>query len=114
MELDYTICYCFHVSKWKILNYIRIHQARRPSQISQCGGAGTGCGWCVSYLKRYFEESSPTGESATEAITPDEYARQRAAYIAAGKGRPPAGAMPLPDSPEANAPDDGTSDEGSA
>lgn len=114
MELDDTICYCFHVSKRKILNYIRIHQPRRPSQISQCGGAGTGCGWCVSYLKRYFEESSRKSESTAETITPEEYARQRAAYIAAGKGRPPAGAIPLPDSPETKAPDTGAGDEGSS
>ncbi len=96
MELDDTICYCFHVSKRKILNFIRIHQPRRPSQVSQCGGAGTGCGWCVAYLKRYFEESQQ-GVEPTEQLSPEEYARQRAAYIAAGKGTPAPGAIPLPE-----------------
>ncbi len=98
MELDDTICYCFHVSKRKIVNFIRIHKPRRPSQVSQCGGAGTGCGWCVSYLKRYFNEASGE-ESGADAITPEEYAQQRAEYIAAGNGTPPAGAIPLHDSP---------------
>jgi NAD(P)H-nitrite reductase large subunit len=96
LELDDTICYCFHVSKRKIVNFIRIHKLRRPSQVSQCGGAGTGCGWCVSYLKRYFAESQH-GPTAEERLTPEEYARQRAAYIAAGKGTPPPGAIPLPE-----------------
>jgi len=98
MELDDTICYCFHISKRKILNFIRVHQPRRASQISECGGAGSGCGWCVSYLKRCFAESR--GELANDAdvLTPADYARQRAAYIQAGHGKPAAGAIPLPES----------------
>ena len=97
MQLDDKICYCFHVSKRKILNYIRIHQPRRASQISECGGAGTGCGWCVPFLKKYFEQAQRGELELTDAITPDEYARQRAAYIRAGHGTPPPGAMPPPD-----------------
>src|SRR5215467_1286186 len=95
VNLDDTICYCFHVPKRKIINFIRIHQPRRASQISECGGAGTGCGWCIPYLKRYFDEAQ-TGETADESITPEEYERLRAGYIRAGKGTPPAGAVPLP------------------
>ncbi|MEZ6066149.1 MAG: (2Fe-2S)-binding protein [Planctomycetaceae bacterium] len=93
MQLDDTICYCFHVSKRKILNFIRVQKPRRASQVSGCGGAGTGCGWCVRYLERYFQEANRTqgdGPSATETeLTPAEYEQQRQAYIAAGKGRPP-------------------------
>ncbi|MBW3542583.1 MAG: (2Fe-2S)-binding protein [Planctomycetes bacterium] len=97
MELDDKICYCFHVSKRKILNYIRIHEPKVASQISDCGGAGTGCGWCVPFLKRYFEEwrSGPTGDA--EALTPEEYAQARGDYIRAGKGVPPPGATPPPE-----------------
>ena len=61
MQLDDSICYCFHVSKRKIVNYLRVHRPRRASELSQCGGAGTGCGWCVAYLKRYFAEFEATG-----------------------------------------------------
>jgi bacterioferritin-associated ferredoxin len=96
MELDDTICYCFHISKRKILNFIRVHQPRRASQISECGGAGTGCGWCVSFLKRYFAESDGQSSMSSDATTPEDYARQRAAYIQAGHGKPAAGAIPLP------------------
>ena len=97
MELDDTICYCFHVSKRKILNHIRVHRPRRASQISECGGAGTGCGWCVPYLKRYFAQAAGEMQDERETLTPAEYAKQRAAYIRAGKGVPAAGAIPLPD-----------------
>lgn len=93
MELDDKICLCFHVSKRKILNYIRIHQPRVPSQISECGGAGTGCGWCIPFLKRYFEQA----ESVTDTLSPEEYAAQRGEYIHAGKGVPPPGATPPPE-----------------
>lgn len=95
MELDETLCYCFHISQRKILNYIRVHRLRRASQLAECGGAGTGCGWCIPYLKRCFEQQ--TGTSIASEITADDYAQQRAAYIRAGKGKPAAGAIPLPD-----------------
>jgi NAD(P)H-nitrite reductase large subunit len=99
LEHDDTICYCFHVSKRKILNFIRIHRPRRASQVSECGGAGTGCGWCVPYLKRYFDEAVTGHVTQPDQVTPDEYARQRAKYIRDGGGTPPAGAIPLPPDP---------------
>jgi NAD(P)H-nitrite reductase large subunit len=96
VELEAQVCYCFHVSKRKILNFIRLHRPRRASQVSECGGAGTGCGWCIPYLKRYFEESQ-SGAAQPDAMTPEEYAKMRADYIRAGKGTPPPGATPLPE-----------------
>ncbi|QDT94031.1 (2Fe-2S)-binding protein [Gimesia algae] len=98
MKLDDKVCYCFHISKRKIINHLRIHRPRRASQLSDCGGAGTGCGWCVPYLKRYFAEYeksdlSEAGElssNETEVISAEEYARQRDQYIESGKGKPPA------------------------
>jgi hypothetical protein len=54
----------------------------------------------VPYLKRYFEEAQ-SGVAAGDAITPAEYARQRAAYIRAGKGTPAPGAIPLPEEDQA-------------
>lgn len=106
MQPEDTICYCFHVTQRKIVNYIRVHQPRRASQISGCGGAGTGCGWCIPYLQRYFAQATGdaiAGDTAdAEVLSPDEYERQRAAYIKAGKGTPAAGAIPLPDAPDAS------------
>ena len=74
------------MTKRKVVNYIRVHQPRVASQLSECGGAGTGCGWCVPFLKQCFEAAAD--ENQTDgSITAEEYAAQRAAYIAAGKKR---------------------------
>lgn len=98
MKLDDKVCYCFHISKRKIINHLRIHRPRRASQLSECGGAGTGCGWCVPYLKRYFteyekaaaEDSGKITDLEEDTITAEEYAEQRDQYIQSGKGTPPA------------------------
>lgn len=98
MQLDDELCLCFHVSKRKILNHLRLRQPRVPSQLSDCGGAGTGCGWCVPFLKRYFEEARGKGREAIEPdrLSSEDYARARGVYIRAGKGVPPSGATPPP------------------
>lgn len=90
------ICYCFHVSKRKIINFIRLHKPRVPSQISECQGAGTGCGWCIPYLKKYFREMQSGEADQQDAMTAAEYANARASYIKEGNGTPPPGAEPLP------------------
>src|SRR6058998_3113305 len=81
MDLDSQVCYCFHITKRKLLNFLRIERPRVASQLSQCGGAGTGCGWCVPFLKQIFEQSASGG---LDQLSPEEYARQRAEYIRAG------------------------------
>ncbi len=86
MKLDDTVCYCFHITKRKILNFIRIEKPRRASQISECGGAGTGCGWCRPFLVHFFEQMVVQGkEEPDEAITPEEYARLREKYLRRGR-----------------------------
>ncbi len=96
MELDDEVCLCFHVTKRKILNHIRIHQPRKPSQLSECFGAGTGCGWCRRLLVRYFDQAAAEGVTQAEAEpSPQEYAGLRAKYIRSGGGTPPPGATPL-------------------
>jgi len=95
MQPDDKICYCFHVSQRKVSNFLRIHRPRVPSQISECGGAGTGCGWCVPFLKRMFE-AAKLDEAAAIVETADEYAENRAEYVRSGKGKPPTSAEPLP------------------
>lgn len=93
MEMDDTICYCFHISKRKLFNFMRIHRLRRASQLSECGGAGSGCGWCVPFLKRYFAEEAEQAPRLEDSLTPAEYAQQRGNYIKAGNGTPPSGAI---------------------
>ena len=102
MDLDAKICYCFHVSRRKLVNFVRRRQPKVASQLSECGGAGTGCGWCIPFLKQIFHQGTAGGESELETLTPEEYERRRAEYVRAGKGTPPPGATPLPraDDPE--------------
>ncbi len=78
MDLDDDVCLCFRVSKRKLLQYLRVQQPRVASQLSECGGAGTGCGWCVPYLQRLFEQN------ADSLPSPTEYAAARETYRATG------------------------------
>lgn len=93
MELDDELCLCFHVSKRKVLNFLRVRRPRVASQLSECGGAGTGCGWCVPFLKKLHWQATDVASAGTEPSLGD-YARARAAYIRAGKGTPPPGSEP--------------------
>ncbi|MGB1930618.1 MAG: (2Fe-2S)-binding protein [Mariniblastus sp.] len=101
MKPDDPVCLCFHVTRRKVVNFIRIEKPSRPSQLSQCFGAGTGCGWCRKYLERLLEQekSQPpssanvdkteTSETGSLEVSFEEYARQRAKYVEDGHGTPP-------------------------
>jgi bacterioferritin-associated ferredoxin len=98
MNLDDKVCYCFHVSRRKLVNWVRLHEPKVASQLSECGGAGTGCGWCIPFLKQIFQHGSaePGAAPDIDRLTPEQYALQRAEYVKSGKGKPPPGAEPLP------------------
>ncbi|MGD9722044.1 MAG: bacterioferritin-associated ferredoxin [Pirellulales bacterium] len=98
MDLDDELCLCFHVTKRKVINYIRVEQPARPAQLSECFGAGTGCGWCRTYLRRLFEQERGRAIEAAEP-TADDYARGRTNYVRAGGGTPPPGATPIDEPP---------------
>ena len=96
MDLDAEVCYCFHVTRRKLVNFIRRERPKVASLLSQCGGAGTGCGWCVPFLKQLHRQAVEGGATELEQLTPEEYERRRAAYVRSGGGTPPPGATPLP------------------
>ena len=73
MDLDDEVCLCFRVSRRKLLAFVRVERPRVASQLSGCGGAGTGCGWCVPYLRKLFAQDA--GE--LNELPPEEYARRR-------------------------------------
>lgn len=102
------LCLCFHVSKRKVVNFIRVERPSRPGQLSECFGAGTGCGWCRPYLRLLFDEAVARGETrqdpyaatdpkaaAIADLSPAEYARMRSVYVRSGGGTPPPGATPI-------------------
>lgn len=95
MDLDDPVCLCFRVTRRKLEAYVRIHQPRVASQLSQCGGAGTGCGWCVPFLKQIYRKGTSLGKAEDlERWTAEEYAALRSEYIREGKGTPPPSATP--------------------
>ncbi len=87
---DDRVCLCFRVTRRKLEKFVRLHRPKVASQLSECEGAGTGCGWCVPFLRQIFETGTADGAVELEVMTPEEYGRRRAAHIAAGKGTPPA------------------------
>jgi len=94
MEPDDELCLCFHVTKRKVINFLRVERPQRESQLAECHGAGTGCGWCRPFLKKLFQAAQAGGKDS-ELPSADDYARGRTSYVRAGKGTPPPGATPI-------------------
>ena len=51
MRPDDHVCICHKVSLRKIRVFLKQKKPTAPSQLSECLGAGTGCGWCISALQ---------------------------------------------------------------
>lgn len=90
MSPDDEICLCFHVSRRKIVNFIRVENVQKVGQLAECFGAGTGCGWCRPYLQRLFDQSRGLCAADGDDFAADLYAAGRDAHIASGLGQPPA------------------------
>ena len=87
MSPDDNVCLCFKVSLRKLVNYMNRERPSVPSQLSECLGAGTGCHWCVPFLKDLHEQWE-AGETPTLPVAPEHYANNRAQYRSTGE-RPP-------------------------
>lgn len=87
MKPDEDLCLCFHVTRRKVENYLRVERPQAPSQLADCYGAGTGCGWCRPILKKLFEAH----RAQAEADLPDaeQHAEGRGEHIRSGAGTPP-------------------------
>lgn len=83
MNPDDHVCLCFRVSQRKLVNFLKREQPRVPSQLSECLSAGTGCQWCVPFLKKLFDQWEQ-GEEPNLPISPETYATRRAAYHKSG------------------------------
>jgi NAD(P)H-nitrite reductase large subunit len=87
MKLDDQICYCFHVSLRKLVNYARRECPQKPSQLSDCLNAGTGCGWCIPILKKiHARAEAGAAWEECESVSglpdsPEEYADARKEYL---------------------------------
>ncbi len=104
MKPEDPICLCFHVTRRKVINFIRVEKPTRPSQLSECFGAGTGCGWCRPYLERILaietakrnrdDQEREKQQQFLDDLSREEYASGRARYVQEGGGTPPPGATP--------------------
>lgn len=90
MNPDDELCLCFHVTRRKVEQFLRNERPAVASQLSNCYGAGTGCGWCRPFLQKLhrqfvggeFADGPPTRDSSSEQELPAAaaYAEQRAVY----------------------------------
>ena len=83
MHEDDHVCLCFGVSLRKIRGYLRREDPPVASLISECLGAGTGCRWCVPFLK-HLHAQHRGGERPDLRISPQRYAEARAGYRETG------------------------------
>tara|TARA_R110002073_G_scaffold2229_5_gene15328 strand:+ start:3108 stop:3359 length:252 start_codon:yes stop_codon:yes gene_type:complete len=74
---DDELCLCFHVTRRKVVQFIRVQKPKRASQLSECFGAGTGCGWCRPFLRKLMDEANP---ETMNLPAPEDYSLQRAEY----------------------------------
>ena len=95
MELDDELCLCFHVTRRKVINYLRIEKPKKAAQLSDCFGAGSGCGWCRPFLEQMFEHAQTENQQDLALPTADEFGMSRTQYVQQGGGKPPAGATPI-------------------
>ena len=84
MDDDDNVCLCFHVSKRKIVNFCKREKPPVVSLISDCLSAGTGCHWCVPFLKKLHQQVMAGDECPDLPFSPQEYARRRAVYRETG------------------------------
>ena len=81
MELDSTLCFCFHIPKRKVVNFVKQTRPKRASQISECFGAGTGCGWCIPFLKQIHWQIVAEDIVEAEDISAEKYEAMRVTYL---------------------------------
>lgn len=77
MHDDDELCMCFHVTRRKVVQFIRASRPKVASQLSECYGAGTGCGWCRPFLKQLMDETDP---DAAQLPDKETYANDRREY----------------------------------
>lgn len=76
---DDEVCLCFHVTLRKVRGFLARENPPVASLISDCLGAGTGCGWCVPFLK-HLHAQHESGRAVDLRVSPEAYARSRLTY----------------------------------
>ena len=128
MKPDDELCLCFHVSRRKVEQYLRARRPAVASQLSECYGAGTGCGWCRPFLRRLHQQivvgtSAQADAARADAVRADDeaidsvpaslpdaesYAAERESFRAAARADAKPPDEPLDDLTRPASSDDGT------
>lgn len=82
---DPLVCLCFHVPQGKIVRFCRRERPPVASLISECLSAGTGCGWCVPFIRKLHAQVMAGDPDPRLEVDPETYARQRDAYRKSGR-----------------------------
>ncbi len=83
MDADDQVCLCFRVTLRKIRTYLRTEDPEVASLLSECLGAGTGCQWCVPFLKHLHAEHR-AGRTPDLSVSPERYAGARKDFHKSG------------------------------
>ncbi len=83
MKPQDDVCLCFHVPLVKVRTYLARENPPVASLISECLGAGTGCGWCVPYLKELHNQHQ-SGQLPTIEGSAADYAEGRLKFNKSG------------------------------
>jgi len=84
MDPDDQVCLCYRVSLRKIRGYLLREDPPVASLISECLDAGTGCGWCVPFLK-HLHAQHVAGETPDLKISPQRYSEARTGFHKSGQ-----------------------------
>lgn len=84
MEPTDNVCLCFKVPLDKIRTFMERENPPAASLISECLSAGTGCQWCVPFLKELHRQHQ-AGETPDLKISPERYAEARVTYKKTGE-----------------------------
>ncbi|TWT47361.1 (2Fe-2S)-binding protein [Botrimarina hoheduenensis] len=95
MKPDEELCLCFHVTRRKVENFLRVEKPQAPAQLAECFGAGTGCGWCRPLLRKLFEAARARSEA--DLPPADEHCKGRGEHLRLGGGVAPPGASLPPE-----------------
>ena len=63
----------------KLVSFIEREQPKVASQLSECLGAGTGCGWCIPFLEKLHKQHN-LGESMYIKVDHERYVERRSVY----------------------------------
>ena len=85
MDHDDHVCLCFHVSQRKIVNFCKRERPPVASLISECLSAGTGCGWCVPFIKDLHKQVMDGVEEPGVRLDVGAYAGRRATFRKSGE-----------------------------